>query len=267
MNVWHNGLGATGSLYGTLQPLCCSGDVWFLDNGSANCADGSSPAGKHEVAPLETLQQAVDNAVDGDIVVVASTHDETLSAEVEIDKELIILGAGSADGVPSATFRCAVAQGNSIVLGSDFDGGCISNVRFVSAANSSSSVRATGARFLLDACYWDIAAGAVVALDMAGVIGATLDRCTFLNSSEYQTNRAISAVGCSNLKLPDLVLDAGTAGWSGGYAAVFGGGGQTGIWMPRLVLLRGSDVIVSGVGNRFMYSLSDSSSGQGRVSA
>ena len=272
-SVWTKGLGATGSIYGTMQPLVTTGDVWFVD--SASGTDDDSPRGKNELYPLATLVQAVDNAVDGDIIVLASTHSETLSANgyLSLDKRVTILGQGQSAGVPCATLNLDYEGGVPLEFGaSEAVGCCVSNVRFTLGASLESSncgISVVVGNILFDTCYFEVRRCTM--MRYYGCAAGSLNvNCTFVNvtaspATPVEGGHAIYMAGSSHVRMKRLTLDAGAVGWKNGIALdASTGGQQIDLRLEDLTLLRGSDVDVYPTSSG-QYNISNESSGQGRV--
>jgi hypothetical protein len=266
MKYWPNGLGATGSLIGDKEPFATSGDVWFVD--SATGTDAASPRGLNEKMPLATLVQAVANAADGDTIVLAATHDETLLANLDIDKKLSVLGSGNSSGIPSAILRTSVSSAyGALSFSSGSAGSLLSNVRIIAAAAQSGVQVYIGAEhnIVLDSLRFEVDQGHDYSLKIAGVIGCLVQRCTFVSIMETDPESAPRAVfleGCEDILFVEPVFDAGAYGWYQGIA-MYTNGPQHNVRMIDATLLRGSDVSMYAASTG-AYNVS-SSSGQGRV--
>jgi len=90
--------------------MLVGGDVYFLDSGGANAANGN--VGKHPVNdPVATLAGAFDRctASNGDFIIPLPGHAETLTAEVAVDVAgATIIGVGNGDNKPAFTVNGAV---------------------------------------------------------------------------------------------------------------------------------------------------------------
>ena len=211
MKSWPNGLGATASLFGDRLNFHTTGDVWFVD--SVTGTDAASPAGLNEKAPLATLEQAVTNAASGDLVVLASTHDEEISSKISVSgKYLEILGSGQSGGIPSPTLTCNVQNDYAI----DFAGSVclISNVKFVtSTGGSQPKCLRISARSNANDCYFEAAEGAATLLGVAGT-GGIIDGCTFICTATATAGaNAMVLDGTIDLDIRECIFDAGAIGW------------------------------------------------------
>lgn len=262
MRYWANGLGATASLFGTKQNFATTGKVWFVD--SETGTDGSH--GENEKYPVATLGQAVTNAADGDTVVLASTHDETISGStLSISKRLNILGSGSSSGIPMPRIRCTPAQGVALLTGAD--GSVVSNVRFSTPGESDIVVYLNGVDgVVLDGCYFDVSdegdSGGLLSLNGTSLVRVV--RCSFVSAAteENPAVTGVSLAGTSHTLFDECVLDAGLYGWASGIAMT-ASDAQTALQLRDLTLLRGSDVSVH-ASSTGCFNVS-SVSGQGRV--
>lgn len=253
MKVWPQGLGADGSELGTALELHTTGDVWFVD--SETGTDGISPLGRDEKYPLETLAQAVTNAAAGDIIVLASSHDETITEQLSIAKRLTIVGSGSSAGIPSATIRCGTTS--EAAIEADADGIRIINVAFYvgDTATGLSTNPISAAAYHLEDCYFELADGASSGATFAVVTGCSAKRCTFKSA---RTEGGTGGVGLNiytsvNTLVEDCVFDAGEFGWSGGSGLYAMSDEQSNLVLRNLSLLRGSDVLVNSGSTGYWY--------------
>jgi hypothetical protein len=269
MNLWNIGLGATGSVPGSLQPLGTSGTVWFVD--SATGDDAST--GTDEFKPLETLAQAVTNASDGDWIILAATHDETLgtaeSTGVDVDKRVFICGVGSSSGIPSA--KITVPSGLQYGIDFSVDGSILSNVHVLSGALTTANyalIRLSGDDCLIEDVVIDVY-NTYCGLLVYQTTGSTVRRTTVRNiyddtivDAETYPPHGIVLNTSTRTTLDQVTVDAGAYGWrSHGLAAT--DVAETDIRIPELSLLRGSDAALHASSTGY-YSLG-TVTGQGRV--
>ena len=147
------GLGISGDYLAGLPNLATTGQVWYVD--SASGADDVSPRGLSPEYPLATLDQAVTNSATGDIVVLKSTHDETLTAQITMTKRLTIVGLGSSSGVPLACLTNNVAGNNMLEYSSaPWE---IRNVRFKEDGASATLAKLKlGTDCKVDGCLFEV---------------------------------------------------------------------------------------------------------------
>lgn len=243
-----NGIGGTlGDSLVVNEPLYMSGDVWYVD--SETGSDAASPAGKDRRAPLATLGQAVTNATAGDIIVLFSTHNETVTGTETLGKRLVVVGEGQSEGKPTATIKLDSSVGSVFSLGEN--GIQIRNIYFDTPAQASSGhrieVTSSAANVLIKGCYFDLdELDDSAAVEISGsTSGTTLRNCTFINSSTTgQAALALDALsGMSDLHIEGCVFDAGEQGFSNYFAATIN---VTGLRIEETSLLRGADMDLTG---------------------
>jgi hypothetical protein len=268
MKVWQSGLGATGSLFGGNYPLYlgAASDVIYVDSVLGDDAN----AGTDEKAPKATLGSAITAADDDDIIVLSSTHDETVSTALSVTKRIAILGSGSSGGNPSSKLTLAVGSDVGLTFGTGSAGSVLSNVRFPAGTitgATNSKVKLTE-RCTVDACLIEQGnTDAGYGLHVASTTGARVARTTI--TSEV-TNEAMKHPVCglqvdvaaASLQVDQVTLDNGLYGWSGGYGMRVTLS-STGLLVTALTLLRGSDVyLASGVSGSVHVALV---TGNGRI--
>lgn len=244
---WPYGLGQTLGYPLVIQGtwLIASGDVWWVDSASGD--DGND--GRSENAPLATLGQAHTNASSEDIVVLASTHDETLSAALSLTTPITVVGAGKSNGLPTAKLRMNHASAG-ISLSSS---GCsIRNVYFdeQQQANSGAMVTLASQYTSLHDCYMVMGpeSSSGTGITITGN-GALLSGCTVLSVSTGSENPPSIGVSLNAqyIRILDCVLDGGELGFGDYYALKDIGGGGTavdGLQIENLSLLRGADALL-----------------------
>lgn len=241
-----NGLGESlGDYLATTDDVLVSGNVWYVD--SANGLNAAGTAGQNREKPLATLAQAVSNSSNGDIIVLLSTHDESV-ADLTISKQLTIVGSGTTDGKPSAKLRLSTS---AATMGISFTGfNCqLRNVYVPALAGAIATATyfiGTSTRFQMRNCYVELGQyDSVPQLQIAsGTEYAEIRDCTFVNVSEStQPVVAIrSAAAFNGLTIEGLTLDGGAVGFSNYYAMDLSAGTTNFMRIERLSLLRGADV-------------------------
>lgn len=256
MKHWPQGLGYTlgDPLLIQAEQFVTSGDVWFVD--SENGDDGND--GRSERAPLATIAQAQTNAVTYDVVVLAETHDETLTSAFSVTKSLTFLGAGKSNGLPSAKLRM-----NHASAGITFVSNMCSfrNVYFEeqAQANSGALVTLGSSHCGLFDCYM------VMGPESASATGVAISgnfshmfRTTIVSVSTGEENPPDIGVSLNAqyIRLVDCVVDAGELGFGDYYAIKDIGGGGTacdGLRIENISLLRGADILLDAETKGFVH--------------
>ena len=112
--------------------LLSNGQVLFVDSGHANASDADDTWHGHRIdVPLATIDYAIGlcTADQGDVILVAPQHTETISAAAGIDldvDDVTIIGLGVADKRPKISFSAAAST-----LEINADNVTIKNMQFV----------------------------------------------------------------------------------------------------------------------------------------
>ena len=248
------GIGATtGPDLVTAAPLYHGGDIWFV----SSALGSASNSGNDRLLPLATLQAAVDAASDGDIIVLLSTHAETISTVITLSKCLDIVGEGVSAGIPTAVLTLGGTTSNMFTITSLRVS--LRGIRFMPPAATSTGnyiSASTTAKSLLSVtdCHMSMN-GHNTAYGIDCTSGATIidiARCTFLSTATANAARPRPAVfTCSNsdglLVMDDCTFDAGTVGFlSTGIVGTYGLHAIHGstVRIMGLNLLRGADVSI-----------------------
>lgn len=214
--------GVIGDRFDTCKPLICSGNIWYVS--SLIGTDAASPAGQNREKPLATIQQAITNAANDDIIVCLQGHTQTVTVAIGLSKRLMVIGEGTAGGKPGVQFNANAAAGSVIFMST---AGCeLRNLYFPAnaQANSSAKISVTTAFSRIVGCYFEQGA-----TDTGTGIGVTadnlrIDSTTIISTATTtaaQPNSAIKATATStvNMEFTDLVVSAGTVGFSN-YSAI-----------------------------------------------
>lgn len=248
MPMYPNGIGqALGDTLATCEPLHMSGAVWYVS--SAIGADATSPRGLDATRPLATLAQAVTNSASGDIIVLMDGHTETIATTgIAISKNLVIVGAGSSGGLPTA--KLTPFGENDVMLTISGAAVQLRNIwieeRTVAATNA--SIYVTGASFQMIGCYCQLGALDYFALRLgSGANNARIVNTTFISTTTAfaagQANGGIVVTAAiSDLDLDGLVLSAGTHGFSTPYAFDGSAAAITRLKGQSVSLLLGADM-------------------------
>lgn len=250
--IFGNGLGeALGDQLVTCKPLYSIGAVWFVNSNGGS--DGVSPAGKSREAPLATLAQAITNASDNDIIVLMSGHAETPTTGYTIAKKLIIVGGGSAGGLPTVKLGAnGAALTRFNVTASNVE---LRNIWFQSSSvTNANGVLVSGALFRCKGCYFELGPN-----DNYGIaLAAGADSARVVNTTFISTATSVAAqahVGMrtnatvSDLELDGVVFSGGAVGFSNPYAFDTGGNILNRLKAENVSLLLGADANLLTGGN------------------
>lgn len=274
-NIWYSGIGGVGDALVENSPLYTPGTVYYVSS-----TDGNDSFGGDSVASAKaTLGAAVSAASDGDIIVLASDHDETVTAAVDVSKKLLIVGAGSTAGVPTATLRNDAAASELLTItASNVE---LRNIKFPenTQTNSTARVIVTSAQtFAMVGCYMECgdkdAYAVLAAANATAFRYGRFENCTFVSTATVHGTRpttGISLVDALDVRLSGCIFDGGTLGFAGdgigdGVACEVRNGVVTSgrIYVDSVSLLRGANLYLPPalVGG---YVLDVTSTGGGRV--
>lgn len=246
LNTLYNGIGASlGDSLAMAKPLMLSGNVWYVSY--ARGTDAASPAGQNREKPLKTLQQALTNSVDGDIVVLLSDHVEVISTTVTVSTKVIIVGEGSAGGNPVAS----LTQGADVVMLQCATSRVeLRNILFPEPALAVSARRVgvSAADQVISGCRFECGphTGTAALLIAAGGDRLHIENTTFISTATSTGAQPAGAVNVSGA-VADIVLDGvvfsdGTVGFSLIYAWDSSSNAITRLRATRLSLLLGADM-------------------------
>lgn len=247
--IYPNGAGETlGNQLVTCRPLYSVGSLWYVN--SSGGIDAASPAGKNREKPLATLNQAITNAVAGDIIVLMAGHQElNPTTSFNINKSLIIVGAGSSGGKPTVKLR-ANALGNVAVAAANVQ---LRNIWFPAspASPSAPNVAVAGGAtdgFQMKDCYFELAQFDSVGLQLASNTNRVVNT-TFISTSLTVTTQPGTALNVnaavSDLELDGVTFSAGTVGFSNPAAFTSGGNVLTRLRAENVSLLLGADIAIA----------------------
>jgi hypothetical protein len=212
-----NGIGESlGDLLVTQSPLLASGTIWYVHH-SAGVDDVGSGYGIAKTRPFASLDYTEGQASAGDTIVLLDGHTET-GVSVEIDKPLVIVGVGEADGEPTVTFQGVtgsyVIGFTALALGSELRG-----VKFLEHPSASSiphvSIAGNFCRF--EGCVFEAGENNNGScLDLGTNFGSYVESCVFrsvsTDAADPPDNGLIIEAG--RLFMRNTVFDGGTNGWS-----------------------------------------------------
>lgn len=116
MNFYPDGLGEPGQTGDALLngPVYTHGNVWYCDSLNVGGDAAQGPSNKED--PFEHLAYAVTRVAAGDIIVLAPTHNESITTTFLLPSGSVVVGAGETLGVPDARLTVTAAVG-AVVMG------------------------------------------------------------------------------------------------------------------------------------------------------
>lgn len=255
MSIVHlpNGLGAsTGYSFATTFPLEVNGNVWYVHYGTGT--DAASPAGQNRQDPLKTVEQAVDNSSDGDIIVLLDGHEETITSSITVSSNLTIVGEGTSGGYPTAILTNNQAAAG-IFLFNAAGSFQLKNIWFEEQAQACSvatvrSVQVASMMTIVD-CYFSCGQyNDDWAVEVTSTALLLVKNSTFISTATSIATQPKGAIGSESgatlrtVWLDGVVVDGGTYGWSNYHAIELVNQQPDTVIFESLSLLRGSDVKV-----------------------
>jgi len=130
-----------GGVFTVVNETITTGDIWFVDSGSATGADGEG-YGRNPDAPFVTIDYAIGQctASNGDIIYVMPGHAETLDGAADITCDVIgvkIIGIGWGSNKP--TISVDTEHDSTAVISVSVDNVWWENIRFVGVNTGGSS--------------------------------------------------------------------------------------------------------------------------------
>jgi hypothetical protein len=224
MNIHNNGLGGTlGDVLATNKPIQVSGAVWYVN--ATGGVDAGGTAGQDREKPLATLGQAVTNASNGDIIDLLDGHTETLTAALAIGKTVLIVGEGSAGGLPTVQLKINAAAASLLSLTTAV---VLRNIRFPASVQSNigpganaGKVRITGNQCQIIGCYFEQSGlDQLPALSIGTAVTAPrIENSTFISTATAVATRPTYGLfhegTVSDFDVVGTVFSDGTVGFSG----------------------------------------------------
>lgn len=278
-----DGLGGTGAALALASPLYLLGTtVIYLD--SVSGVDDGYPAGASRSRPVATLAQAVSNSEAGGIIVLLSTHDESIISTVTQSKAgLTIIGEGvDSNGIPSASLRFTDAV-TSRGLYVTADETMFQNIRFKAPAAglTKPELEIAGKNCIVDSCYFELDENtqtSKITLVPASCPNLRFKSCTFVSTeatttiaaAPRETMKVNAVAGDMTLYLDDCVFDGGLTGFKDSDNNPYGtdftaSTGTVRIQALGLSLLRGAYFVANDEGLAWGYINVATSTGGARV--
>lgn len=280
-----SGVGGTAAAVSLASPLYVlneSNPPLYVD--SVTGVDAVYPAGTSRTRPLATLAQAVTNSNTGGIIVLLSTHNETLSSAVTVAiNGLTIVGEGaSSAGVPSASITVAEAV-TTRGLYINAANVMVQNIRFKAptAALTKFTVQMADAGAEFENCYFEMdenSDAALINFAPLNSFGLWFRGCTFVSTEATatiaKTPREIlnvaAVAGSMTVRMDDCVFDGGVTGFKDAsdkpFATDFEASTATVRFQGRNIsLLRGANLVVVDIATAWGYVNAATSTGASQV--
>jgi hypothetical protein len=266
-----NGFGElTGDSLVTTAPWYTSGTIYYV---SSALGDDTN-AGTERLQPKKTVGSAETAASSGDIIILASDHDETLTATLALSAGITIVGAGSSSGQPTAkltnnsatTELIDVRGANCAVIGILFPTNDQTNAAARVAIGSVEFAAVDN--FILRGCRFEsTSTDTGAAVDLAAGDRGTIDDCQFVVTSTTGTSPGsgleITDVNMDGLIIRDTTFDGGTLGYEDGIALKGAASTMTFARFENVSLLNGADATIeASSGGRMNFV---NTTGSGRV--
>lgn len=259
---FNGGIGGSAgdTLVTNSTPLLAS-KVLYVDSVTGN----NSYAGDQRDRPLATLAAANTASANGTIIVLLSTHNETLAAPVTISNNYVtVVGEGSSSGVPTAAFATGantgiIASGVGVQL-RNF------KLKTSTSTNTDPRITATGTRFSAIGLYCECSGtDEDAAIDLqTGSTCALVKDCTFISTAttagDLPTYGLLVTNAGNGLELVGVTFSDGSYGFS--QKAFSGNGTLPNVRAENVSLLLGAQMAV---GSAYGYVHVGTSTGGGRV--
>lgn len=242
---WPNGVGGSlGDPFVLEKPLQVSGNIYYLDSVTGS----DSFTGKERERPFATLAAAVTAAADDDIIVVLSTHTQTLTAQQSLAKRLMIVGEGSAGGIPTARFTMNAAAATMFNISAiNVE---LRNLYIAPNAqdNPLQRINVAAAMCRITGCYIECGAHDQVQAVVlaAGADKARIKNTTFISTTTTTTlpgGALSSTAAITDLELESVTFDNGAKGF--GTTLTFASGAITRLKAESISLLNGADALLN----------------------
>lgn len=252
--------GSSGDVLVSYRPVFATG-VIYVDSVTGN----NSYAGTQRDRPLATLAAANSASANGTVIVLLSTHSETIASTVTISNNYVtVVGEGSSSGIPTAT----IATGANTGITVSGVGVQLRNFKLATSTSTNTDPRiaVTGSRFSAVGLYCQCSGtDEDAAIDLqSGSTAATIQNCTFISTATSATDLPTDGLLVRNagngLELDGCVFSDGTYGFSS--YAFNGNGDLPNIRAENISLLLGA---VMRVGSAYGYVHVGTSTGGGRV--
>lgn len=187
--------------------LIITGSIFWVDSVTGS---GSGPGTEDE--PYDTLAGAVAQctANNGDVIVIKSTHEETLTTGVTLVNGLKVFGIGTGSARPKFTVNAAIT---GISLGGREE---LYNIYFPAAtASNTSIVTLANTRPILMDCYFECGANNATTIEIASnAANSLVDSCVFQVTADGPNKGIyIGNALTRGAEIVDCSFDGNDIGW------------------------------------------------------
>lgn len=270
LKAFPNGFGGvTGSILATGSPSYLLGEsVRYVDSVTGD----NNNNGNERKAPYATLAFAITNSSSGDLIICLPTHTETLSSQQVVNKELTIIGEGSAGGIPTVTFNSSMPSTDMFSLTSDNTS--FHNIKFpvptISTTGYKVELTAGINGIVFEDCYFELndldVGGGMEVISITSPGDLTVRSTTFISTSTSTTGTtrpAIamdftaaggSAVNYGGLTMDGVVFDGGVSGFQDGRALNSGSANIAieNMKITNLSILNGADIYLDSLSTGYI---------------
>jgi hypothetical protein len=246
LRIHQNGLGAAlGDPLVVNAALYVAHRVVYVH--SVTGADDSAVGrGYDTLRPYATLAYALLAAPGSDmaIYVLLDGHSEVIEDELVVDDPRVIVGAGSANGMPTAKLRM---EGSTTRLRLNADGCQLRNVWVEETQDGplAAPVEFYGDHCAVRGCRFTLSGHMSRAINVSGVDGFVVENTQFVNTAteiDERPYRALNITGSDNVRLRSVVFDGGTVGFA---ENAFNSDTAMFLQAESVSLLRGADASIA----------------------
>jgi len=210
MRFYPDALGCTGAFALFSANIYSTRAVWYV-NSVTGVDAGTTPSNLE--SPFASLPYAVTVCGNGDFIVLAAEHDETLVNVVDIPPGVILIGAGGTSTMPEATLR--VGEGGGITTNYF---GMIANIYFAESLCTVPWAWGMGPDVRYINCYFECGAwdtGAVMYWQDDPTYAGYVVNCTFKATSAGCNVAMLSENRDRFVHMTNVTFDGGTVGFVG----------------------------------------------------
>lgn len=254
-SVYEGGAGfSAGSPLLVDGPLYMSGTIYYLD--SVNGSDSAN--GLSFQTAKQTLSAGLTAASSGDMVALAADFDETLTAALNIAAGVILVGAGTSAGLPTAIIRINASSDHALIMNGDRAE--IHNIKFPVnvQANTQGKVSVgvlagnSSAESLVKGCLFEVGANDGSQISVEDADGTHIEDCTFNVTGTTVGTGSIGIdvrdVGIVGAVFRNLSFDGFSVGFGNAEAIDASGSSLGRCRFENITVKNGSNILIDPVG-------------------